>query len=720
MDTVAGGGKPAALREFVPPECPLAMPEQSLWALRRTTSPESASPRAPLRRALIFGATISLTAIAAYEMYEVLKVAGLTALEFIILGLFIVLFAWISLSLVNTIVGFVLNFSGSDTTLGIDPTEPLPELSRMNAILLPTYNEDPNRVISRLQAIYESVVESGRIEHFEFFVLSDTTDPDVWIHEEATYLALTDQLTSCRIFYRHRQKNLGRKAGNIAEWVTRFGGRYDHMIVLDADSLMTGCTIVRLAGAMERNPGVGLIQTLPILVNSKTLFARLQQFAGRVYGPLIARGLAWWHDADGNYWGHNAIIRVRAFAEQAGLPVLGGPKPFGGYILSHDFVEAALMRRAGWGVHMAPGLGGSFEESPPSLTDYAIRDRRWCQGNIQHLGVLPARGLHWVSRLHLLTGIGSYITSPLWLIFLLIGILISLQAKFTPPDYFSAYSLFPIWPAQDPVRAAWVFIGALTVLIAPKFLGYLALLWSAKQRGSHGGGILSFFSTIAEIVISALIAPVMMLMQTRSIIEIALGRDSGWQTQRRDGDGPPQFKLVRVYGWPTVFALLFAASAYSVSIALFWWMTPVILGLLLAVPLGAITSYPGAGEALRRAGLLITPEERNPPDILVRANNLAAHFASRETRTAIYWLMEDASLAATHRAMLPIRRSRGDFDVDLLVGLAKIEDSESLEEACATLNKKEVYAVLSICEGIDRLRAKVRADSGLTDVMALG
>ena len=699
--------------QFLPPEHPLSMPEQSLWnAPRQMASPGTASPWVPFRRALVLGATGSLTAIAAYEMYEVLKVAGLTVLESVVLGLFVALFAWISFSLVSTLAGFFVSLSGRGATFGIDPEGPLPELSGLNAILLPTYNEDPRRVMSRLQAIYESVAEAGRIEHFEFFVLSDTTDPDVWIHEEAVYLDLIKQVSSPRVFYRHRQKNLGRKSGNIAEWITRFGGRYDHMIVLDADSLMTGDTIVRLASAMEKNPGVGLIQTLPILINSRTLFARLQQFAGRVYGPLIARGIAWWHGSEGNYWGHNAIIRVRAFAEQAGLPLLGGPKPFGGHILSHDFVEAALMRRAGWGVHMAPSLGGSFEECPPSLTDYAVRDRRWCQGNIQHLGVLPARGLHWVSRLHLLTGIGSYITSPLWLVFLLVGILISLQAKFIPPEYFSERSLFPTWPAQDPVRAAWVFAGTMGVLIAPKLLGYLALLRSSRERRGCGGGMRALVSLIVEVLISAIIAPVMMLMQTRSIMEVAFGRDSGWQAQRRDGEGPSRSELIRVYGWPTLLGLLLAAGAYSVSTPLFWWMTPVILGLLLAVPLAAITSRPGAGTALRSAGLLLTPEESHSPNILVRANSLAERLEPRDAVTAIQRLTEDDRLADAHLAMLSsTKRRRGDFDVDLLVGLAKIEDSASLAEACAILSKKEVYAVLGIHEGVDRLRIKARKPS---------
>jgi membrane glycosyltransferase len=353
-----------------------------------------------------------------------------------------------------------------------------PRLSGLTALLMPTYNESPARVMAGLQAIYESLLAAGVGEHFHIFILSDTTDPNIWIAEEAGFLALRDRTGAGeQIFYRRRSKNTERKSGNIADWVKRFGGGYPQMLVLDADSIMTGEAIVRLSAAMERHDDVGLIQTLPTIVNGSTLFARAQQFAARVYGPVIAQGLSWWQGAEGNYWGHNAVIRTRAFAEAAGLPTLRGRKPFGGHIMSHDFVEAALLRRAGWAVYLVPELRGSYEESPPSLRDLAVRDRRWCQGNLQHTGVLAGHGLHWASRLNLLTGIGAYITSPMWLLFLISGVLLSMYARFIRPHYFAAgRSLFPDWPQVDPVRAEWVFIGTMLVLLAPKFLGYLILI----------------------------------------------------------------------------------------------------------------------------------------------------------------------------------------------------------------------------------------------------
>jgi len=485
MDALAApptAGKPICdvLRfPALPPEAGLAMPRQSLhhWEVGAGEPVGRLGFGYGSRRVVIAGATAVMTIVAAYEMYQVLAVGGLTLAEHIVLALFVMLFAWLAFSTASAFVGFLALLGRGVQTLDIDPSAPLPNLSSRTALLLPTYNEDAQRLMSRLQAIYETVEATGQSERFDFFVLSDTTDPDIWIAEEIAFFALRAQVGAARLFYRRRTENTERKAGNIGEWVTRFGGRYAQMIVLDADSLMTGDTVVRLAAAMEEHPHVGLIQTFPIIVNGTTLFQRLQQFAGRVYGPLIAHGIAWWHGGDSNYWGHNAIIRTEAFAAFAGLPQLDGRKPIGGHILSHDFVEAALIRRGGYAVHIAPMLSGSYEEMPPSLTDYAVRDRRWCQGNLQHLGVLSARGLHWMSRLHLLTGIGSYITAPLWFVFLIVGILISLQAQFIRPEYFPrGFTLFPQWPAQDPVRAAMVFAGTMSLLLMPKLLGYLVLL----------------------------------------------------------------------------------------------------------------------------------------------------------------------------------------------------------------------------------------------------
>ena len=337
---------------------------------------------------------------------------------------------------------------------------------------MPIYNEAPSRVFGAMQAIFEDVERTGQAHAFDFFFVSDTTDANVWIAEERAFLAMRARLPQARLYYRRRRKNWSRKAGNIADFVTHWGGHYPHMVVLDADSLMTGEAIVGLAAAMEADPDAGIIQSLPLIVNRNTMFARLQQFAARITGPVIAAGLSAWMGHEGNYWGHNAIIRTRAFADHCGLPDLPGRPPFGGHILSHDFVEAGLMLRAGYTVYMLPNLGGSYEESPPSLIDLAARDRRWCQGNLQHARIIGARGFRLATRQHLANGIMGYLASPLWMAQLLVGIVLVLQSHYIRPEYFTKeFSLFPAWPRFDYERALQLFEVTIGVLLAPKFLG---------------------------------------------------------------------------------------------------------------------------------------------------------------------------------------------------------------------------------------------------------
>ncbi len=712
---------------WLPPEASVEMVEQSLWV---TDAPGPRLPTAArlawLRRGVVIGGTITLTAVAAYQMYMVLTVNGATLLQAVVLGLYIALFAWIALSFVTAIIGFFAYLFGGACTLKISSGEPLRQISTRCALLVPTYNEEPRRLFARVEAIFESVELTGLIGHFDIFVLSDSTAPEVWIEEEMRFFELQARTAARgRIFYRHRSDNQGRKAGNIADWIRRFGGPYESMIVLDADSLMTGDVIVRLADALERYPRVGLIQTLPTIVNASTLFARLQQFASRVYGPIVGHGIGWWHGAEGNYWGHNAIIRVSAFARAAGLPTLRGRPPFGGPIMSHDFVEAALMRRKGWAVHLAPGLAGSYEESPPALDDYTARDRRWCQGNLQHVGVLPARGLHWVSRLHLLTGIGSYITAPMWLGFLLLGVLISLQAHFIRPEYFApGFSLFPQWPTEDPYRAAFVFAGTMGILIFPKILGLVALLFN---RTGRFGFARSVFSVVTEIIISGLLAPVMMWRQSVAIIQILLGKDVGWSAQQREGVSAPFKVTLRRYATPTVLGAALAAAAYAVSAPRFFWMSPVVLGLLLASPMAALTSSSSFGEATRRLGLLLIPEERHSPDVVRRANELASTSGSDSSRTRLWEeLLSESAFSRKHRAMLPeaAPQSFGQVNSDLVIGLAKLDQCAKMSDAFQILSRRELKELLANREAFDRLKAiatkarefRLSADDGTTMV----
>ncbi len=610
----------------LPPEAPLSMPVQSLreGTLRNRLLP-SRPGRMALRRTYIIGGAALLTLIAAYQIWWVLRGAGTDVLESLLLLLFIGLFAWIAQAFVSALAGFLLIVTRKGGRLGLDDDGALPRLSSRTALLMPTYNEDPERLLAGLQAIYESVRATGQLDQFDFFVLSDTRRADIQADEERAFAALRERLGDHdRLFYRLRDDNHERKAGNVAEWVRRFGGAYPQMLILDADSLMTGDTIVRLAGAMERNADVALIQTLPMIVNGNTLFARMQQFAGRVYGPVIAHGIAWWHGAESNYWGHNAIIRTRAFAEEGGLPELRGIKPFKGTVLSHDFVEAALLRRGGWALHMVPGLSGSYEEGPPSLTDMLIRDRRWCQGNLQHTAVLPAKGLHWVSRWHLLMGIGHYFTAPMWAMLMLIGLAIPLQHAGLAWESISLPGFSPTayWKEQDPERFIWVFILTMSVLLAPKFMGYLTLFFDRQTRRGCGGAVRAFLSMVLETLLAALMAPITMYVQSRGVAEVLAGKDSGWDAQRRDDGSVPFSSLLRSYGGVTFLGVLAGGMAYAISPSLAAWMGPVIAGLLLSIPIVMLTSSRSAGQWLRRIGIFATPEERAPPQVITRAAEL--------------------------------------------------------------------------------------------------
>lgn len=612
-------------RAVLPSEAPLEMPEQSLREGElRVPHQRTSPPGMALRRFYLVGGTAAMTAVASWMMLNVMWPGGINVLEACLLVLFVPLFAWIAMSFASALAGFVTVVVGAGRKLGIDPDAPLPRLRTRTALLVPTYNEDPRRLLAGLRAIYESVVDTGQLDRFDFFVLSDTTKEPIGRAEEQVYAELCDAVGGHgRIFYRRRADNGGRKAGNIADWVRRFGAAYPQMLILDADSLMTGDTIVRLVDGMERNPDVGLIQTLPEVVNGRTLFARMQQFSGRVYGPVVAYGVAWWHGAESNYWGHNAVIRTQAFAENAGLPALPGRRPFGGHVLSHDFVEAALMRRGGWATHMVPYLSGSYEEGPPTLTDLLIRDRRWCQGNLQHAKIVAAPGLHWVSRMHMMIGIGHYFTAPMWAMLMLIGIAIPLLGQ-GALDLTAELPFSPLryWHSRGDGGVMWVFVFTMAVLLSPKVLGYLALLVDRNERRACGGAVRALLSILIETLLAALMAPVVMYRQSRGVAEVLAGKDSGWDAQQRDDGKISWPALVQSYGGLTLFGLMVGWMAYEVSPALAAWMAPVIIGMVLSIPVVALTSLRSVGDALSRWGVFRIPEETAPPKVLVRATEL--------------------------------------------------------------------------------------------------
>lgn len=684
----------------MPPEQHIAMPTQNLGKWSRSDERKLVRPEAynrhTLVRLFVFGGAFLLTAYGAYEMYQVVSVSRTTVLQYVLLALFSINFSWIALAFTSAVAGFV--------SLLFRRTPPVikPEtLTTHTAIIMPVYNESTARTFAAVQAIWESVEATGLGRNFDYFILSDSTQADAWIAEERAFLDLRKRFGSgARLYYRHRPKNYSRKAGNIADFVTRWGYAYDHMLVLDADSLMMGESIVHLAAAMEADPDAGIIQTLPLIINRNTLMARVQQYAARVYGPVVATGLSAWMGQDGNYWGHNAIIRVKSFADHAGLPDLRGKPPFGGHIMSHDFVEAALIRRAGWLVYMLPDLPGSYEESPPSLIDLAVRDRRWCQGNLQHSRVLPTKGLKLPSRQHFATGIMSYMASPFWLLQLIVGIALVLQTIYIRPEYFAKdFSLFPVWPTFDPQRALALFGLTMGILLAPKFFGLILMLFNSEGRKACGGTFRLLLSTVIELILSALIAPILMLIQSGSVFHIILGRDTGWQPQRRDDGSIPLRDIVRRHRWHCLLGIIAGISAFLIATSLFLWMSPTILGLVLAIPISWCSGQLGVGLWLKRRGLLMTPEEGAPPPITTRANELQKEridldFDDHDAMLAMHGNNE---LRLCHEAMLPAAqdRKRGQIEPDRAIAEAKIRDADNIDELARWLKAKERMVILN-------------------------
>ncbi len=692
-------------RPAMPNEAHLAMPPQSLrsYAPPRSRLTKRVNGGAWLARLLIFGGAVVLTFYGAAEMYKVVSVGGTTPLEWALLVLFVANFSWIALAFTSSLVGFVWMVA-----LAPKPPELPQALASRTAVVMPIYNESPERVFAAVQAMVESVGATQLGDAFDWFFLSDTTNPDIFVAEENAFLRLRDRIgAQTRVYYRHRRENTARKAGNIADFVTRWGGCYEHMLVLDADSLMLGRTIVALAAAMEADPDAGIIQTLPLIINRNTLFARIQQFAARIYGPVIAAGLSTWMGRDGNYWGHNAIIRTKAFADHCGLPHLRGKPPMGGHILSHDFVEAALIRRAGYAVYMLPMLDGSYEESPPSLIDLSARDRRWCQGNLQHIRVLPARGLHPASRQHFATGIFAYIASPLWMMQLLVGMVLVLQASYIKPEYFTnELTLVPAFPRFDAERSLELFAVTMVVLLMPKVFGLLVSLIQGETRRGSGGALRLILSAILEVLMSALLAPVMMLIQTGHVMHFLFGLDTGWNPQRRDDGSIPFMAIVRRHRSHVLFGVLTLVSGLLISPSLVAWMSPTIIGLLLAIVLSWATGKLSVGLAFKRVGLLATPEERHRPSVVDRAAEIYADTGGTHDEPApgLAMLHGDPVLRAAHAlfSMDQVPRKRGHITPDWALAEAKLDDAQTVGQALEWLRPKETMAILNDRVLLDR------------------
>jgi len=505
------------------------------------------------------------------------------------------------------------------------------------AIAMPIYHEDPRRVIRGLEATLRSLDETGEGDRFDLFVLSDTRDgPEAKREQAAIDRWRQAQDRPGRIVYRRRRANTGRKAGNIADFCRRWGDRYDYLLILDADSIMDGATIVRLARLMDANPQAGLIQATPLIARQTTLFGRLMQFGARIAMHPLSMGMAFWFGSESNYYGHNAIIRMAPFKRHCHLPEVRGLGPLNGEILSHDFVEAAFMRRAGYEVWLLPVSEGSYEEMPPDLPGYLKRDRRWCNGNLQHIAILFQPGLHSVSRIHLLIGIVNYLAAPLWL--LLIGA--ACWSLFAAPEIVAPALNDPDVPTVVDKLAAlapkiWMLAVIAILLIAPRLLGAATILARPETRRRYGGAARFSLGVAAEVSFMALLAPVLMMARTSAIVGILAGKSSGWEPQNRAGGGISWAHGLRSQAVPLALGVAMTAFVVWIEPAALVWFLPVVVGLLLAVPATVLSAREDIGLATVRWGLFQMPEEQQPTDVTAleaaqtnRADKQAASIAA--------------------------------------------------------------------------------------------
>lgn len=601
------------------PSCaPLSHPVQNLTA--RHIDPNAPALRAVSRiwwrRAAAFGPAALTTGALAGIFADRLSEGGMWWLEWVLLALVAATFFWIALSVGTATLGLACHL--------MQRRERVSEVPPLDvALLVPIYNEDTAEVFGNACAMMMALRESATAHRFALFILSDTQDAGIALAERSAFERLRAVLPpDQRVWYRRRARNTERKVGNTRDWIEGWGAAHDAMLVLDADSLMSAGAIIALADELAADPAAGLIQSAPMVIGSDTLFGRMQQFSAAVYGTLLSAGLAGWTGTEGNYWGHNAIIRTRAFADCAGLPRMPSFWGKGALILSHDFVEAGLLRRAGWAVRFVPHVTGSYEEPPATLIDYALRDRRWCHGNLQHLRLLGARGFHPVSRFHLFHGAMSYLLSPAWF-----GLLVIWALLGNGPDsvitYFSAENpLYPVWPEMSGVSSVVILLFMYGMLLAPKLLGALAIVLGEVRIARFGGAGPFALSLLAEIALSILFSPIMMVQQVVAVLRTLVGIRPIWSPQARKGGDYSPGTVMRFHALETVSGALLAVGMGAGAVSL--WLLPIALSLVAAVPLSMLSG--------RRVGaLMATPEMIDPPEILRRAWHHRAMFRASET-----------------------------------------------------------------------------------------
>ncbi|MGR6034485.1 MAG: glucans biosynthesis glucosyltransferase MdoH [Candidatus Nitrosoglobus sp.] len=641
-----------------------------------------------IRRTLLIVIVLAQTLVGSYYMTAILPYHGGNLVEQGLIVLFTLLFTWISVGFWIGCFGFIIRrFGGDRLSLARRyPSQALENVSMARtAVVMPIYHEPINRTLGGLRTIYLSLKDSGQLPYFDFFILSDSRNPEYWLAEQSAWYQLCRELGGFgRLFYRRRVLNMNYKSGNIADFLRRWGRNYKYTIVLDADSLMGAKTLVRMVHLMELEPQIGILQTNPTIINGKSAFARVQQFANHVYGPLFSTGLAAFQLGEAAYWGHNAIIRTMPFIRHCGLKKLPGKGLFAGPISSHDFVEAAYMGRAGYEVWLEPEIGETFEESPPTLIDELARDKRWAKGNLQHLQLLLfSPKLRFAHRMAFLNGIMSYVASPLWLAFLALSTIETTRLILEPINYFpDAHRLFPLWPEWHPEWAIDLASSTIMLLFLPKLLAIIDVALS-QRRKSYGGMFYLICSTLLEILISTLLAPIRMLAHSRYVVEALFNVTLRWAGQNRSNAIGWADALVN-HAPGTLIAVAWAGFAWWLDPMFFYWSLPVALPLILAAPTSVLSSRPSVGQFFRRWGFFLTPEEINGNKLLQTLEEKNILPPKETSRSAFIEAILDPTLNKVHGAFSCLRPSGAKLKL-----ICSLRD-RCLREGPRKLNHKEI------------------------------
>ncbi len=592
-----------------------------------------------LRRLLFWVPTIAITsASAVLAASQMTAAGGFDAVDALLLLLLTVSSGYVASQSWQVVLGLFWRPSEQPV---LDRTATPGDFARL-AVVMPICDEDVASVFGAVEIMRRSMAAAG-LGASEVFVLSDTRNAAVAQAEE---LAFTDARARSvpalpPVHYRRRLVNARRKVGNIAEFCDEHGARFELMLVLDADSLMSGDAIRGMAERMFASPRLGLVQTLCFPARRTTLFARIQQFGARLYAPLHTRGMALWTGADGVYWGHNAMIRVAPFREHCRLPVLPGAPPLGGEILCHDVVEAAFLRRAGWDVLILPDVAGTWEDMPSNTLDFAARDRRWCQGNLQHMGLLREKGLTAGMLYHFANGILAYASAPIWLCFLLAG---TLQYAFADTVNDTQASILA--PA---VAAPILFWLSLAVIFLPKLLSIAFALADARQRRAFGGGWRLCASAVAETLFGLLWSQMSIVFYSRFVVATLCGSSVAWDPQARGDRGVSWGEAWLRHRWHVALAVVWGTVVWQLDRTIFYWMSPFFLGLAVSPLITVWTSRAGIGLAARRLGLFLTEDETDPKP------ELAALPAEIERVAAVVVRTAPAETTHAKGALLPPR-----------------------------------------------------------------